>query len=102
MAYVVLTLTLPVVAILVATFIYFWWPRRSRRPNEPGFRYVYVNNRGRARELCAEEREYLSQKFGPKSLRNSANPKQPSACDVGDSRCEWLGGRAALAHGDRR
>jgi|SRR6185437_14243314 len=42
-----------------------WWffLRRSRRPKEAGFRYVYVNLDGSARELTAEEREYLSETF---------------------------------------
>jgi hypothetical protein len=42
-----------------------WWSflRRSRRHKENGFRYVYVNRDGSARELTADEQEYLSEKF---------------------------------------
>ena len=42
-----------------------WWLflRRSRRATEAGFRYVYVNLDGSARELTSEEREYLSETF---------------------------------------
>lgn len=65
MLHVALTVILLLVGVLVLTYLYFSWRWRSRRPDESGFRYVYVNNRGRARDLCAEEREYLSQKFEP-------------------------------------
>jgi hypothetical protein len=42
-----------------------WWSflRRSRRPKESGFRYVYVNPDGSARELTADEQEYLNTPF---------------------------------------
>ena len=42
-----------------------WWSflRRSRRHKETGFRYVYVNRDGSARELTASEQEYLSETF---------------------------------------
>ena len=42
-----------------------WWSllRRSRRPKESGFRYVYVNNDGSARELTADEQVYLNTEF---------------------------------------
>ncbi len=42
-----------------------WWLflRRTRRRKEAGFRYVYVNLDGSARELTPEEREYLSETF---------------------------------------
>ena len=42
-----------------------WWSFlvRSRRPKEQGFRYVYVNPDGSARELSADEQEYLNTKF---------------------------------------
>lgn len=41
------------------------WFNRSRRPREAGFRYVYVNDDGSARELTNEEQEYLDQEFQP-------------------------------------
>ena len=51
------------VALVGGIFLYRRSTVRPLRPDEPGFPYVWVNNRGRARELCAEEREYLNQKF---------------------------------------
>jgi len=36
---------------------------RPRRRREPGFIYVYVNDDGSARELTADEREYLNTEF---------------------------------------
>jgi hypothetical protein len=63
--HVLLTGALVVVALLGGFYLYLRWTFRSLRPEEPGFPYVWVNNRGRARELCAEEREYLNQKFEP-------------------------------------
>lgn len=36
---------------------------RSRRPAEPGFRYVYVNQDASVRELSPEEQTYLSTEF---------------------------------------
>jgi hypothetical protein len=58
-----------VVGVLIASLLFalllFVWAPRPLRPKEPGFRYVYVNPRGQARELCAEEREWVSQRFEP-------------------------------------
>jgi len=65
MLYITLVVVLCLGALLVTAYLYFWWTMQPRRPDEPGFRYVYVNNRGRVRDLCAEEREYLSQVFDP-------------------------------------
>ncbi|HYQ02768.1 MAG TPA: hypothetical protein VER96_29055 [Polyangiaceae bacterium] len=56
---------LVVVVLLGGPYLYLRWWDRSLRPDEPGFPYVLVNNRGRVRELCAEERAYLNQKFDP-------------------------------------
>lgn len=53
--------------ILLAAVLALWgwcaFLRRSRRHKESGFRYVYVNLDGSARELTAGEQEYLSEKF---------------------------------------
>ena len=38
---------------------------RPRRRREPGFAYVFVEEDGSARELEAEEREYLGTDFPP-------------------------------------
>jgi hypothetical protein len=42
-----------------------WWLflRRSRRSKDRGFRYVFVNPDGSARELTADEQEYLNTEF---------------------------------------
>ena len=37
--------------------------RRNRRPQEEGFRYIYVNPDGSARELAEDEKEYLNTRF---------------------------------------
>jgi hypothetical protein len=56
-----------VVGILLVPILLLWgwWLelRRSRRPKDSGFRYVYVNPDGSARELTADEREYLNTPF---------------------------------------
>jgi len=62
---VVLTAAGLVFVALVALYLRFRWTMRSRRPAEPGHSYVYVNNRGRARELCAEERELAARHLDP-------------------------------------
>ena len=36
---------------------------RPRRRHEPGFEFVFVNDKGEARELDAEEKHYLTTKF---------------------------------------
>jgi len=56
-----------ILGILLAPVLVLWgwWSflRRSRRPKESGFRYIYVNPDGSARELTADEQEYLSTEF---------------------------------------
>ena len=46
--------------LVVAYLAWKWGPRRAR---EPGFRFVYVNQDGSARELSPEEQKYLSEEF---------------------------------------
>jgi hypothetical protein len=54
-------MTAAILVILgVAYLAWKWGPRRAR---EPGFRFVYVNQDGSARELSPEEQRYLSEKF---------------------------------------
>jgi HAMP domain-containing protein len=55
---------LAVLAIL-AFGIWFVIQIRPRRRRESGFRYVYVENDGAARELDADEQEYLNTSFHP-------------------------------------
>lgn len=56
---------LTLVAMVVALWIRLSFVFRSRRPQESGFPYVYVNRNGSARELTADEHEYLNTKFAP-------------------------------------
>ena len=46
-----------------ARFLVFLFRLRPRRPKEPGFEYVYIDNDGNARELEADEQEYLQRDF---------------------------------------
>ena len=55
-----------VVLLAVLAFAaWFAFQTRSRRRREPGFEYIYVEDDGGARELDADEREYLNTKFHP-------------------------------------
>jgi hypothetical protein len=52
--------------LLVLILVLWGWSsflRRSRRPKESGFRYVFVNPDGSARELTADEQKYLDTEF---------------------------------------
>lgn len=49
-----------IIAVLVAILAWRFLPRRGP---EPGFKYVYVNQDGTARELSPDEQSYLSQEF---------------------------------------
>jgi hypothetical protein len=55
----VLVATVIVVAV-VAFLVWKWGPRR---PQEPGFKFVHVNQDGSVRELSPEEQDYLSAEF---------------------------------------
>ena len=50
-------------ALILVLWGSWWYLRRSRRPKENGFRYIYVNHDGSARELTADEQEYLNTPF---------------------------------------
>jgi hypothetical protein len=50
-------------ALVLVLWGYCSFLRRSRRPKESGFRYVFVNPDGSARELTADEQEYLNSEF---------------------------------------
>ncbi|MDQ3820313.1 MAG: hypothetical protein M3362_21885 [Acidobacteriota bacterium] len=55
-----------ILLVIIAAFIvWFAFQVRPRRKREPGFEYVYVESDGSARELDADEREYLNTKFDP-------------------------------------
>lgn len=54
-----------IVAVVVAFIAWFAFRTRPRRPGEPGFEYVFVEDDGTARELDADEQEYLQEKFHP-------------------------------------
>lgn len=53
-----------VAAIIIALLILgALWPYRPRRGSESGFKFVYVNQDGTARELSPGEREYVSAEY---------------------------------------
>jgi hypothetical protein len=54
-------LVVPVVVLGAVGLLLWRW--RPRRPQGPGFRFVYINQDGSAREVSPEERDYLSQEF---------------------------------------
>jgi hypothetical protein len=49
--------------IVIAVVAFLFWKWGPRRPQEPGFKFVYVNQDGSVRELSPEERGYLSEEF---------------------------------------
>ena len=49
--------------IVIALVAFLFWKWRPRRPQEPGFKFVYVNQDGSVRELSPEEQAYLSEEF---------------------------------------
>ena len=54
-------MTAAILFLLVSA--YLAWKSGPRRAREPGFRFVYVNQDGSARELSPEEQSYLSEEF---------------------------------------
>lgn len=52
-------------AVVASAFLVAYLMRRGRprRPLEPGFPYVYINQDGSAREVSPQEQRYLSQEF---------------------------------------
>jgi hypothetical protein len=44
-------------------FLYQYFKYPLLRKKEPGFKYVYVENDGRVREVSKEDEDYLTQKF---------------------------------------
>ena len=44
---------------------WFYWQTRPRRPKEDGYRYIWVEEDGSAREVTAYEKEHLETKFLP-------------------------------------
>ena len=51
------------IGMIAVAALWFLFRIRPRRRKESGFRYVYVNNDGSARELDEDEIEYLSTEF---------------------------------------
>ncbi len=49
--------------VIIALVVWFKWQTRSRRPKEEGYKYVYVMHDGSAREVDAEDRDYLETEF---------------------------------------
>ncbi|MGH9942486.1 MAG: hypothetical protein ACRD9R_09050 [Pyrinomonadaceae bacterium] len=62
---VVAVLVCGILLVIAALGVWFAFLFRPRRKREPGFEYVYVEDDGSARELDADEREYLNTKFDP-------------------------------------
>ncbi len=50
---------------VLAVVAFLAWKWRPRRPPEPGFETVYVNQDGSVRELSPQERKYLAEEFHP-------------------------------------
>src|SRR5690348_3153047 len=59
----IITALLVVVPLAVVAIGGLAWMFGSRRGDEPGFKFVYVNQDGSAREISPGERAYLSEKF---------------------------------------
>ncbi|HYW11875.1 MAG TPA: hypothetical protein VE871_07960 [Longimicrobium sp.] len=60
------TAVLAAVTVMLAGLGVVWALRlRRRRPADGGFRYVYVEANGAARELSADEQAYLQTEFPP-------------------------------------
>jgi hypothetical protein len=60
------TAVLAAVGVMLAGLGAVWALRlRRRRPADGGFRYVYVEANGAARELSADEQAYLQAEFHP-------------------------------------
>lgn len=57
--------SLALLAMLLAAGAGWAFRSRRRRPAEDGFPYVFVEEDGGARELTADEREYLETEFHP-------------------------------------
>ena len=53
------------VGLVFTYLVWFAIVSRPRRRREPGFDYIWVDDDGGARELDAQEREYLSTTFHP-------------------------------------
>jgi len=60
---VIIAALLVVVALSVVAIGGFVWMFGPRRGNEPGFKFVYVNQDGSVREVSPGEQAYLSEKF---------------------------------------
>ena len=63
--YVMLGIVGFVLLLAIGYFIWFSWQTRARRPKENGYRYIWVEHDGSAREVTEDEREYLETEFLP-------------------------------------
>ena len=54
-----------IVLVLVVYLVWYFWETRPRRPKEEGYRYVWVEDDGSAREVTDDERKYLETEFLP-------------------------------------
>ena len=65
LAYLIGAFLLILVVGIGAFAVWFAIKTRPLRRREPGFEYIYVEDDGNARELDADEAEYLNTKFLP-------------------------------------
>lgn len=72
-----------VVALVAVVSLKVAWSSRRRRPPEEGFRFVYINLDGSARELMESERVYLETEFEP---GDSGRPYVKSSYESKDGR----------------
>lgn len=50
---------------IIGFIVWWWWMTRSRRSASAGYEYVVVEKDGSAREVTADERDYLETEFSP-------------------------------------
>jgi hypothetical protein len=80
-----------IAAVLVlAAVAFLFWKWGPRRPPEPGFEYVYVNQDGSVRELSPGERRYLSEEFHPADGGRPYIKASYESCDGWRSRSGFL------------
>ena len=54
------------IALTVIMYLtWYFWQTRPRRPKEDGYKYVYVEDDGSAREIAPDEKEYLETEYHP-------------------------------------
>lgn len=62
---IVIALAAIIVAALAGFAAWYKWMTRTRRPHDPGYKYVMVADDGSAREVTAVEQDFLETDFHP-------------------------------------